>query len=56
MVIDTAEKLLVIIDEAMKEISGRQMTPTSEMTDVLLDLRGFVSQLLTEEEEIAQRA
>jgi hypothetical protein len=31
-----------LVDKAIKEISGRNIIPTSEMTDLLLDIRLYL--------------
>lgn len=38
-----------LVDKAIKDISGRDLVSTSEMTDLLLDIRLY---LMTQEEKI----
>lgn len=36
------EKAIQLVDRAIKEISGRDLVSTSEMTDLLLDIRLYL--------------
>jgi hypothetical protein len=43
----TTKKITDIIDNAIKQISGKQLVSSSEMTDLLLDIR--LQHMLAEE-------
>jgi hypothetical protein len=42
------EELIALLDSAIKQCSGREIIPTSEMADILLDMRLL---LMTQEEK-----
>ena len=39
---DNNQKIAELIDKALTQISGRDLVSTSEMTDLLLDIRLFL--------------
>lgn len=39
MTIDNKDKIKSLVDNAITEISGREIVSTAEMTDLLLDIR-----------------
>ena len=47
MTLDPNKNAVQLVDQAIKEISGQQLVSSSEMTDLLLDIRLYL--LLAEE-------
>ena len=47
MALDPNKNAVQLVDQAIKNISGQQLVSSSEMTDLLLDIRLYL--LLTEE-------
>ena len=37
--------VISMVDNTLKDIAGTQITASSEMTNVLLDIRGYMTQL-----------
>jgi len=38
------DQVIILVDKAIKDISGRDLVSTSEMTDLLLDIRLYLIQ------------
>lgn len=47
MTLDPNKNAVQLVDQAIKDISGQQLVSTSEMTDLLLDIRLYL--LMNEE-------
>jgi hypothetical protein len=47
MTLDSTKNAVQLVDQAIKDISGQQLVSTSEMTDLLLDIRLYL--LINEE-------
>lgn len=45
-IIEAIKRALVLVDDAIAEISHREIVPVSEMTDLLLDVRLELSPLI----------
>ena len=50
---DTIKDLLTLIERGLGEMSDRQLVSTSEVSDLLLDMRGLVMHLEPEKKERA---
>lgn len=46
------KEAITLVDQTIKQISNQQFVPTSEMTDLLLDIRLYL--LTVQEESISQ--